>query len=235
VLATFGQTWQPFGGSGYLVLLALLALVIVLAVAVALAPLVGGRRHRHLSFSGGLYFACLAAGFMFIELALLQRFTLSLERPPLAFAAVISVLLLSSGVGSRVADRVGTPQPVLGVAVLALAAAFLVPASVGATLGWSLAGRAGLTVVAILPIGFLMGIPFPLGLRWLAAGDTGRVGWAWSINGAASGVAGVVAAMLMIDLGSRALMMLGALAYLAAWLLARRGRWSVVRIDRHLE
>jgi hypothetical protein len=228
VLAAFGRTWQPFGGSGYLVLLALLALVVALAVAVALAPLVRGRRQGHLSFSGGLYFACLAAGFMFIELALLQRFTLSLQRPPLAFAAVVSVLLLASGIGSRVADRVRTPRPVLGVAILALAAAVLVPASVSASLGWSLAGRAGLTVLAILPIGFLMGMPFPLGMRWLAAGDTGRVGWAWSINGAASAVAGVLAAMLMIDLGSRVLLVLGGLAYLAAWLLARRGRWSVV-------
>jgi hypothetical protein len=222
VLTTFGQTWQPFGGSGYLVLLALLALMLVLAALLCLAPSLSRQVRGRLSLTGGLYFACLGAGFMFIELSLLQRFTLPLERASLAFTVVLSVLLLASGIGSRLSDRVRTDRTALLLGGVALGWAFVVPAIIPLTLDWSFAARLTISILVLFPLGFLMGIPFPVGLRWFTAGEPGRVGWAWSVNGAASAVAGVLGAMIAIDLGLRALMLLGGLAYLAGWVALRR-------------
>src|SRR3989304_7656814 len=106
VLAALGRTWQPFGGSGYLVLLALLTLVFLLAAILVLIPVLGRRAEGRLPLAGGAYFACVGVGFVLIEVSLLTRFTLPLERPPLAFAVVVATLLLSSGVGSLLSERV---------------------------------------------------------------------------------------------------------------------------------
>jgi hypothetical protein len=224
VLAAFGRAWQPFGGSGYLVLLALLVLMIVLAAGLCLAPALARRTRGHLTASAGVYFASLAAGFMFVELALIQQMTLPLERPSLAFAAVLSILLLSSGIGSRWSDRVRSGRVLLLLGVSVLVVASLLPLVTHLTLTWPYGLRLVMAALMLAPLGFLMGVPFPAGLRWLTGGGGASVGWAWSINGAVSGVAGVVGAMIAIDLGLRLLMVLGGLAYLAAWLVVGRPR-----------
>jgi hypothetical protein len=222
VLAAIGRTWQPFGGSGYLVLLALLVLMLILALLLALSPALSRRARGHLSLRGGLYFVCLGAGFMFIELSFLQRLSLPLERPALAFAVVVSTLLLASAIGSRLSDRIRRPDSVLLLSLVGMLAAAVLPAMVPRMIILDPVARAIAAILILAPVGILMGIPFPLGLRAFAAGDSGRVGWAWSVNGAASGVAGVLAAMIAIDLGLTVLMAVGGLTYLAAWLALRR-------------
>ncbi len=55
VLATLGRTWQPFGGSGYFVLLAMLALALLLSTGLIVAPLAlctTGRRSVRLRARG---------------------------------------------------------------------------------------------------------------------------------------------------------------------------------------
>jgi hypothetical protein len=222
ILAAFGRTWQPFGGSGYLVLLALLALMLVLAAVLAASPALSRQVRGRFSPSGGLYFTCLGVGFMFIELSLLQRLTLPLERPAFAFAVVLSTLLLACGIGSRLSDRIKGAISLLLLASTGLIFAVVLPSLAPRMIGLDPVVRLPIAILMLVPIGILMGVPFPLGLRAFAGGEPRRVGWAWSINGAASGVAGVLAAMIAIDLGLTALMALGALAYFAAWLVLRR-------------
>jgi len=222
VLAALGRTWQPFGGSGYLVLLALAALMLILGMLLVALPALSRRAAGRLSARGGLYFGCLGAGFLFVELSVLQRLTLPLERPSIAFAVVVSTLLLTSGLGSAFSDRVRTDRSVLILSAVVFLGAAVLPAVLPVTLGWNFGSRVLAAILMLLPLGFLMGIPFPLGLRTFTAGEAGRIGWAWSINGAASGVAGVLAAMAAIDVGLRAVMVLGGLAYFGAWLALRR-------------
>jgi hypothetical protein len=222
VLAALGRTWQPFGGSGYLVQLALLALMLMLAVLLVLIPMASRRSAGRIPARGWAYFICLGAGFVFIEVSLLTRFTLPLERPSLAFAAVLSTLLLASGLGSLLSERIRLRTALLALALLSVVLAAAFPWLIRPMPAWPYAARLGWTVVVLAPLGLLMGIPFPAGLRRFAAGHPARVGMAWAINGAASGVAGVLAAMLAIDLGLRLLMTLGGLAYLAAWFASSR-------------
>ncbi len=76
---------------------------------------------------------------------------------------------------------------------------------------------AGFAILA--PLAFVMGLPFPLGLRRLAAGDGRRVAWAWAANGFASVVAAPLAALIALEAGSRWLLWCAAGGYaLAAWL-----------------
>ncbi len=223
VLATLGKTWEPFGGSGYFVLLALLALVSGLGAALILAPL-WGRHLRYQSAEGRwvvAYFTLLGLAFLFVEIPLIQRAILWLGHPTYAFAAVVGWLLVASGVGSAVARRPRLPRGAVWLALPLLAAGtpvlldWLTPLALRAGAGGRLLLLAGTTA----PLGVVLGIPFPVGLMWLEREAAPLVPWAWAINGAASVVAAVLAAILALELGFTAVLWLGAAAYLGAGLI----------------
>jgi len=224
VIAALGQTWQPFGGSGYLVLLLLLAVILPLALALCLLPS-AARQPGGMPRPAVIYFTALGIGFLFVEVALLQRLILPLEQPAIAFAVVVSSLLLFSGIGSRLADRRISRRapPAIAAATLVLWAAL--PPLLPRLLTLDLTARLLATIALLAPLGLWMGMPFPAGLARFAADRPGRVGWAWAVNGAVSGVAGVLGTMIALDLGLGALLLGGGAAYLAAWLAWRSSRW----------
>lgn len=222
-IAALGQTWQPFGGSGYLVLLALLLLMLLLAAALLLPAALARQTRGRLPARAWIYFAGIGFGFLLVELTLLQRFTLPLERPPIAFVFVVGLLLLSSGVGSRVSETWPARRLLLVLAGLIFLLALALPGLIRPTLAWSYPARLAWTGLVIAPLGLLMGAPFPAGLRRFAAASPAAVGLVWAVNGAASGIAGVLAALSALDLGLSATLGLGGAAYLTAWLAFDRG------------
>jgi hypothetical protein len=98
-----------------------------------------------------------------------------------------------------------------------------------AALGLPLEARLALTVGVLAPLGLLMGIPFPAGLRHFLGdgGDAGLIPRIWAVNGAASVISAVLAALLALSFGFTWVLRLGALCYGGAWLAAlltaRRG------------
>lgn len=216
VLSSLGQTWQPFGGSGYLVLVALLAMVLLIAAALLIFPSFAGASP---SAPGIVYFACLGAGYLLVEIPLIQQFTLLLDRPALALAVVLFTLLLTSGIGSWFSIRLPLRSSLAVLVALVILIAMALPALMRLGLAWPLGARLVLAALVLAPLGTLMGIPFASGLRRIRPT---QIPWAWSVNGALSGVGGVVAAMLTLDLGFRMALIIGALAYLGALLATRR-------------
>jgi hypothetical protein len=199
----------------------------VLGAGLLLLPLAapGGRRSRP---SPGLlgYFAAIGLAYLAAEIAAIQQLHLLLGHPVYAVAATLAAVLLASGVGSAWSDGVPTRRGPLFLAaltsVLGACAALLLPAAhllQGAPLAARVAAGAG----AIAAPAFLMGVPFPLGLRALAAGGAGRVGWAWAANGYASVVAAPLAALIAVEAGSRALLLVAAALYAVAGVIVRRG------------
>jgi len=79
------------------------------------------------------------------------------------------------------------------------------------------------SIVLIAPLGFAMGMPFPLGLSRLAAGAESLVPWAWGINACASVVAAILATVLAIHLGFAAVIVLAVVLYVIAFAAWRRG------------
>jgi spermidine synthase len=245
VLAALGKTWQPFGGSGYLVLVLLLALVLLLSTVLILLPLIVGRRSQ-ISKSANqqisniqypipnirylLYFSLLGLGFLFVEIPLLQRFILYLGQPAYAFAVVVGALLVASGIGSRyLAGRIRPPLGMGALAALVFLYPALLPPLFSATFGLPLAGRATVTALALTPLGLLMGTPFPQGLALARQHAPGLLPWIWAVNGCASVVSAVLAPMVAIDLGFRVVMLIGAGAYLGA-LFSLRRFWGTDRL-----
>ena len=216
VLSSLGQTWQPFGGSGYLVLVALLAMVLLIAAALLIFPGFAGTSP---SAPGIAYFAFIGAGYLLVEIPLIQQFTLLLDRPALALSVVLFTLLLTSGIGSWFSVRLPLRRSLAVLVTLVLLTALALPALMRLGLSWPLGARLVLAALVLAPLGTLMGIPFASGLRRIVPT---QIPWAWSANGALSGVGGVVAAMLTLDLGFRMALIIGALAYLGALLATRR-------------
>jgi hypothetical protein len=232
IIQSLGKTWQPFGGSGYLVLVVLLALVLVFSAILILLPLLWRKSKdresssfipQPSSFRSLLYFALLGLGFLFVEIPLLQRFILYLGQPAYAFAVVVTALLLASGVGSgylsrRLSLRAALPL----ITLLTILYPILLPYLFDATLRLPFAGRVGVTGLALFPLGALLGVPFPRGLTLVGRSTPALAPWVWAVNGCASVISAVLAAMLALTWGFSVVLWSAALAYgLAGWVIWR--------------
>ncbi|MEE8120931.1 MAG: hypothetical protein V3T55_05350 [Anaerolineales bacterium] len=223
VLATLGKIWQPFGGSGYFVLVGLLVLMFLLGIPLILAPLFVLRRRSTTAVPRAsmlLYFGSLGAGYLLIEIPLIQSLGLPLDHPALALAAVLFILLLASGLGSLLSPRLSL-RPALLILILIIAIVTIaLPTFVQWILPLPLYGRIAITIVILFPLGLLMGVPFISGLAHLETHSSHLIPWAWAINGALSGVSGVLAAMISLSMGFQATLFTGGLIYVVAWFAA---------------
>ncbi len=209
-----------------LVAISILATIVILA----LPPIVLGHRlpRGPGSLSALLFFLCIGAGYIVIQVALIQKFILFLGHPTYALTVIIFSMLLSSGCGSFASRRLigGDPrklQYALLFVILANVLLALVVSPVSES-GVSLpfAVKVLITVALISPLGFAMGMPFPTGLSKIEEIMPLSVRWAWAIN-AASSVMGSAAAMFFaIYLGLQLTLMIGSLFYLGALLSASR-------------
>lgn len=215
--------WLPFAEWGYVALLATLIQSLVLAGLLIVGPAAAGRAPRRVRRWGRViaYFGAIGLAYLTAELAAIQQLTLLLGHPVFAVAAVLSAFLVCSGLGSAWSDAqpVGRgPWLTAGISVmLALYAVgllevvhWLQPAHV--------AVRAACGLALLAPLAFLMGLPFPIGLRRLV-GDEGGLAWAWAANGFASVVAAPLAALISLEAGSPVILALAALLYAGAALI----------------
>jgi hypothetical protein len=225
-LASSQGDWLPFAEWGYVALIATLAQSVVLAGLCLLLPTVVRTRSRI-----GLplvriiaYFGALGLAYLGAEIVAIQQLGLLLGHPVYAVVAVLTALLVGSGVGSVWSDRVSVERGWQVVAALSLlltvcAAAALV--LVLAFQGAPLAVRCIVAALVVAPLAVLMGMPFALGVRRLAGDDTVRLAWAWAANGFASVVAAPLAALVALVAGAPTLWLAAAVAYLAALVLYR--------------
>ncbi|HLE09567.1 MAG TPA: hypothetical protein VI914_08045 [Thermodesulfobacteriota bacterium] len=164
------------------------------------------------------YFFLIGTGFMFVEISLIQRFILFIGRPEYAFSMVVATLLVSSGAGSFFSQRVSPEKAISWLPVLVSAlVAFLslaLPFVISRFLGSGFIHRLMLTFFIIMPAGFFMGMPFPLGMRFLGKRGKTFIPWAWAVNGCASVTGSVGGAMLAMAVGFRGVLLCGAAAYL---------------------
>jgi len=231
VIQSLGKVWQPFGGSGYLVLLLLLGILLLFSLVLTGYPLVRMR------FSGYslpvpllLYFALIGGGFMLVEIPLLQQFTLLFDKPSFALSFILFTLLLASGIGSWFVPRVKNTFLLFFIPLILFGSAAL-PGMMKTLLHYSLAGKVLWSFLILLPLGFLMGIPFSLGLRISEQKHPGIIPLVFAVNGASSAVCGVLAALLTLDLGFKQTLYTGAVVYLTAFILISLFVHSYSRVD----
>ncbi len=212
-------------------LLILLAQSAGIAALCILAPLAVFQRRgvvapRHWSWLA--YFAALGLGFIMVEMALLQQYLLFLGQPIYTYAVVLAGLLIFTGAGSYVVGRLSAEldaalRRVLPMAlVVILASAAVTPFVFRVFLGSGLAARILIALALVAPLGFTLGMPFPLGLRLVMEQSSALGSWAWGVNGFFTVIGTVLALMLGMMIGFRMVLLLACASYLAAWAVACR-------------
>ncbi|MFN2107635.1 MAG: hypothetical protein ACK2UJ_22345 [Candidatus Promineifilaceae bacterium] len=227
ILSTLGMTWQPFGGSGFFVLVILLIMVTLAAAVFILGPLLVWRREgldqppdiSHWRGRVFVYFACLGLAFLFVEIPLSQRFILSLGQPVTALAFVLFALLIFSGLGSLTVKH-WSLRPALAILVILVAIyPLLLQPLIAVSLGWPEWARVILITLSLAPIGYFMGLPFAAGIQVIEKNEAALTPWAWAINGSFSVISSVLAIMIALTWNFSTVLWLGAAAYAVALLV----------------
>lgn len=235
ILALRDRGGLPLLEMGYPVLLAtwlqallLSALLILLPLRLSSATRAGGAVGRGRVFG---YFAMLGTAFMLLEIAFMQKLGLLLGHPLFAAAAVLTLFLCGAGLGSRVAARLGDRPgwPFAGILLWGSLCLTALPWLAAHGMGWPLAARLAAMALLVAPLAFCLGMPFPLGLRRLAAREPRLLPWAYGVNACFSVMGAPLAVLLAMGFGFQRVLLTALLLYAAAMLIFRWQRdteWS---------
>jgi hypothetical protein len=209
-------------GNGLSALLTLMGISGALVALFVVAPLAvaGGSRPR-----GWLtwlaYFGALGAGFMLIEVAILQRFVLLLGHPVYSLTVTLFSLLLGTGIGAAWSRRLvderlpaTTALTLVAVSVLAVLCTAAITPLITWAIPFSRAARIAIAVGALVPVGLVLGVPMPAGIRLLSARAPQMLTWAWGMNGAFSVVGATLAIFIAMNWGFRVTLLAASATYL---------------------
>ncbi len=218
------------------ILLAVVVITILLSALFILLPLwIGSRRGTLVRPSSRMlgYFSLLGVAFMLVEIPIIQKFTVYLGRPVYSLAIVLFALLLFGGLGSLWSghrwDVEKAAPRLLRYLFSAIAGMLLLHTLLGfwplpQTMAWSFPLRLLFTVALLAPLAFLMGMPFPLGVRWVGQRQEGALPWLWGMNGVMSVFGSAMGTLVALHWGFRVTLLFAVLAYLWAGQLFRRER-----------
>ena len=211
-----GKRFYSLFLSGEIVVMVVLAEALLVTLLLLVAPLrfmrkqpVSGR------FRHALYFFGIGCGFMFLEIYFIHLCSFLLGDPVIGFSVVVTGLLIFSGLGGLLSQIWSLRAIRIAMMPLAALAAVL-------TVGWlwqlewllklPSAVRFATALAMLLPVGLLIGVPFPMGMRFMAPTAAARA-YAWSVNGCASVLSAILAAQLAISLGLVYLLIAAMAAY----------------------
>ncbi len=169
-----------------------------------------------------LYFLAVGAGFMFVELFFIKKYIIIFGDPVISFTVVLTGILIFSGLGGYCSQRIG-PAGLRNVLLALIAVLILVylglDPMIRAILGCSKILQYALAILLLILPCFLVGLPFPLGMRYLLNRPAHRA-HAWTANGCASVLTSILSAQIALSLGIPVIILCAAVAYLLAFLMS---------------
>jgi predicted membrane-bound spermidine synthase len=227
--------WQKTN-LGTFVLFALFAITTILVLLFIIGPLLfvrsralTGEKQGRLSYL--FYFACLGAGFIIVEVAMIQKFILFLGHPVYSLAVVLFSLLTFSALGSYLSGRLDetrskqTLGKLIGTLIVLVFVYIVVLPPIFYGLVWLPHPARILIAVALMaPLAMVMGMPMPIGIKMLSKSAPQIIPWAWGVNGATSVMGSVGALVIAILTGFNQALIVGAGLYLLALLFSRKFR-----------
>ncbi|MBN2491099.1 MAG: hypothetical protein JXQ29_09635 [Planctomycetes bacterium] len=221
--AKLARDWPLFIPSGLATLLVSLVLMAALSWLLIHTPVaVAGRRAGGTASAPAprgavfVYFAGLGLGFLFLEIALMQRFIVFLGNPTYALSVVLFSLLVSCGLGSALSRRVGSGRILYLIPVAVAVYVFGLRLGIGALLAFATPLRILFVILAVAPLGLLLGMAFPLGIRALSHRHPGLVPWAFAVNACFTVLGSAGAVVVALLFGFAATFLAAAGAYLLA-------------------
>ncbi|PWT94075.1 MAG: hypothetical protein C5B55_03280, partial [Blastocatellia bacterium] len=173
-------------------------------------------------YAGSLiYFAALGFGFIAIELALLQNLILLVGHPIFTLSVLLFTLLAMGGIGSAISRRVPMWVACVAVATIGSIEALALPRLVPALLWLPLWARIICAMVLIAPLGLVMGMPFPSGLRRTGT-SLPEPPFYWGLNGVMSVIGSIATVFVALMSGFQAAMLMGCACYVLAALVSTR-------------
>lgn len=222
--------YHPGFPVGHMVLIGSLVQIFLLAVLLIVLPIRRVAR-TGLATTGKLryfaYFSALGLGFMFIEIVMMQKMLLFLGHPTYALSIVLAALLAAAGIGSLLSGNLApgrrTLAGILGAIVATtlvalLTANHLLPHTLGKPLGL----RIAFVTLTLAPLGVVLGMAFPMGIRIVSARSPALLPWCWAINGVTSVFGSLFCILLAIEIGFSAVMLLAAAVYVVGFLAMLR-------------
>jgi hypothetical protein len=212
---------------GYLLLWATLALACIAAAVLVLFPVVFGWRTIFSAFPGKtlsiLYFACLGAGYIMVEVGLIAHFVLALSNATVSASVLITGMLVFSGLGSFVSERFQNqarrvmPWVFVAIGLMVMGYGVWLDDVLNAIGTLPYGVRLMLCFALIAPLAFLMGFPMPMAMAWLARLDKQpMLIWAWGTNGCFSVIGAAAVPLIATSFGLSAVLAIAGLAYLVA-------------------
>ncbi len=226
----FGEGAHRFLEVSYVMLLVAVAQALLLAILLIVLPLAPGintlRRAQHKTASLG-YFLMIGLGFMFLEMAFVQKLALYLAHPIYAAAVVIASFLVFAGVGSQCSKSWRNANctvafAAIGIAIFGIGFLLALDRWLALTQSWDVVARCAIAACTIAPLAFAMGHLFPLGLTRTAESQPAIVPWAWAINGFASVFAASAAPLLAMRFGFSWLVIIAISCYIFACVIFPR-------------
>lgn len=173
-----------------------------------------------------LYFACLGFGYIILQICLIQKFTLFLGHPVITLLTVVSTMLIGSGLGSFFsqkffAKKVKRLYIIFGIiSAMIISIGIFTPFLYESIVRLDPVWRVVISVLIILPLGFFIGMPFPLGISFILPHEKRFVSFAWGVNGFFSVIGTVSAIIFAMIFGFKFVFILAAVIYILAMFLA---------------
>ena len=180
-----------------------------------------------------IYFACLGAGFIIIELVYIQIFMKLIGYPLYTYSAVVFALLLAAGLGSFFSQRLGIHTSkrfslaFLGIIVTGACLLAIHQNVFHYFLNFSTPIRVMVAMLLIMPHGFFMGMPFPLGILQVEKHPRGAIAWAWALNGLFTVIGGLFCVIFSIFVGFKQTLLVALILYALAFYMYARMRSAV--------
>lgn len=179
-------------------------------------------------WSAAGYFASIGAGFMLLEIGLLQRLSVFLGHPVYALGILLFTLIASTGLGSLWSERLPLDRrpgllafPLVAL-VLIGALRFALPELATRLVAAPTGTKIAVSVLAIAPVGVVLGCFLPVGLGLAQAVRRAETPWYWALNGIAGVLCSALAVLLALFRGVSANFDAAALCYALAGLCLLR-------------
>ncbi|MDF2120379.1 hypothetical protein PY365_32940 [Roseiarcaceae bacterium H3SJ34-1] len=212
---------------GYLLIWATLGVACIAAMSLVLLPVIFGWRAIFSHYPGKtltiVYFACLGLGYIMVEVGLIAHFILALGNATISASVLITGMLIFSGLGSFVSERVlpvarrVMPAVFLAIGLILIGYGLFIDRALDAVGALPYLARLGWCFALISVPAFLMGFPMPAAMTTL-----GRIGkdhmfvWAWGINGCFSVIGAALVPVLATSFGLATVLTVSGVAYLVA-------------------
>lgn len=193
----------------------------VMVAFVIIAPLLKTVEDKSSTFikAGTLYFFLIGAGFMFMEISLLQAFGVFLGHPIYGLSVVLFSLIIAAGVGSLISEKLPLNTLTRQITWCFLTCAYALVLSVILKDVFhdfaevDIITRVLISIAIIAPSGMLMGFGFPTGLSLTEKFDSRATAWFWGINGAAGVLGSSIAIALNISMGIDKTLIIAGICY----------------------